>query len=249
MRHRLAFIVGAGLLLGFIPTAPKAGEAKKHGFLHRSHKDGESESNYTLFVPHGYNGDKTYPLIVFLHGAGERGDDGNASAKVGLGPAIKKYKGGEKSFPFFAIFPQCRPNNNWGAKGADAQTALAILADVQKKYKIDDKCIYLTGLSLGGFGTWSLAAALPEKWAAIAPICGGGNPKAADKIKDIPCWCFHGADDKVVNVKKSREMIDALKAAGGQPKYTEYPGVDHNSWDHAYGNAELYAWLLSHKLK
>ena len=102
---------------------------------------------------------------------------------------------------------------------------------------------------MGGFGTWSLAARYPEKWAAIVPICGGGDPKEADKIKDIPCWCFHGDADTAVKVESSRKMIAALKEAGGKPKYDEYAGVGHNSWDKAYGTKELYEWLLMQKLK
>ncbi|MCS7047499.1 MAG: prolyl oligopeptidase family serine peptidase, partial [Gemmataceae bacterium] len=189
------------------------------------------------------------PLILFLHGAGERGDDGQLPVMQGIANGGIKFKNGEKKFPFFVIFPQCRKNGNWKAGGPDANRALAILAEVQKEYKIDDKRLYLTGLSMGGFGTWSLAAAYPDKWAAIAPICGGGDPATADKIKHIPCWCFHGDQDKAVHVKLSREMIDALKKAGGNPRYTEFPYVGHNSWDPAYATAELYAWFLSHKLK
>ena len=102
---------------------------------------------------------------------------------------------------------------------------------------------------MGGFGTWSFAAAYPDKWAAIVPICGGGNPSAAEKIKHIPCWCFHGDADTSVPVKRSRDMIEALRKAGAEPKYTEYPNVGHNSWDRAYATKELYTWLLEQKLK
>jgi predicted peptidase len=100
---------------------------------------------------------------------------------------------------------------------------------------------------MGGFGTWSLAAAQPDMWAAIVPICGGGSPADAEKIKNIPCWCFHGDADTSVPVQRSRDMIEALKKAGAEPKYTEYPKVGHNSWDKAYGTEELYHWLLEHK--
>ena len=126
---------------------------------------------------------------------------------------------------------------------------MAILDQVCKDYKVDRKRIYLTGLSMGGFGTWSLATAYPERWAAMVPICGGGNPAQAAKIKDIPCWCFHGDADATVSVENSRKMIKALKDAGGDPKYTEYPGVNHNSWDRAYATAELWEWLAKQSLK
>jgi predicted peptidase len=102
---------------------------------------------------------------------------------------------------------------------------------------------------MGGYGTWSIAAAHPDRWAAIAPVCGGGDPKDADKIKDLPCWCFHGDEDGAVKVERSREMIAALEKAGGHPRYSEYKWVGHDSWDPAYATNELYAWLLKQSKK
>jgi predicted peptidase len=232
-------------MLGFTMARTRAAD-KEHGFLHAVHKDADGkEAKYMVFVPESYKGDKPFPLILFLHGAGETGDDGEKQSKVGIGPAIRKH---EKTFGFITVMPQSQ-KRTWGADTEDGKRALAILEEVDKKYKVDDKRVYLTGLSMGGFGTWSMAAKYPEKWAAIAPICGGGNVNAASKIKDIPCWCFHGGTDNVVLPKRSQDMIAALKAAGGDPKYTEYPGVGHNSWDKAYGTAELYEWFSKHKLK
>ncbi len=238
----LALLLAGGTWLAMARAVDK----EDRGFLDRIHKDKDGkEAKYVLFVPHDYKGDKPAPLILFLHGSGETGTDGQKPVKQGIGNAIKKQ---EKTFPFIVIFPQSQ-KRTWQADSADAQRALDILAEVQKKYKVDPKRIYLTGLSMGGYGTWSLAAKYPDRWAAIVPICGGGNPADAAKIKDIPCWCFHGDADKAVKVEKSREMIDALKAAGGKPKYTEYPKVGHNSWDKAYGTKELYEWLLNQQLK
>jgi predicted peptidase len=235
-----------GGLLWLGATHARAADKGEHGFLNRVHKDpGGEEAKYVLFIPHDYKGDKPYPIILFLHGAGETGTDGQKQARVGLGSAVRKK---EKTFPFIVVFPQSQ-KRTWQANSGDGQRALAILAEVQKEYKVDPKRVYLTGLSMGGFGTWSMAAAYPDRWAAIVPICGGGNPSQADKIKDIPCWCFHGDADKAVPVDRSRKMIEALKAAGGSPKYTEYPGVGHNSWDKAYGTAELYDWLLMRELQ
>jgi len=154
----------------------------------------------------------------------------------------------KEDFSFIAVFPQSQ-KRTWKADSDDAKRALAILDEVQKSYKVDAKRIYLTGLSMGGFGTWSLAAAFPERWAAIAPICGGGNPSTAEKIKNVPCWCFHGDADKAVKVEQSRSMIEALKKAGASPRYTEYEGVGHNSWDRAYGTAELYEWFLDAQIE
>jgi predicted peptidase len=164
---------------------------------------------------------------------------------VGIGPAIQKH---EKDFPFLVVIPQSQ-KRTWQAGSADADRALAILDEVAKEYKVDPQRVYLTGLSMGGFGTWSLAAKDPGRWAAIAPICGGGNPNDAAKIKDLPCWCFHGGADPVVPPSRSRVMMKALWDAGGHPNYTEYPGVGHNSWDKAYATADLYEWLLAQRRK
>ena len=221
-----------------------AGE-EKTGFIHKVHKGKDGDAKYVVFVPPSYKADKDYPVILFLHGAGSTGDDGEKQVKGGLAKAIRDKK---QDFPFIVVFPQAH-QKGWGAKGESAKRALAILDEVMKDYKTDKKRVYLTGLSMGGFGTWSLAAAYPERWAAIAPICGGGDPKTAAKIKDIPCWCFHGDADPTVKVERSREMIKALKDAGGSPRYDEYPGVNHNSWDKAYATAELYTWFLKHATK
>jgi predicted peptidase len=231
--------------LGFAPDQPT-------GFLNKVYKNADgTESKYVLFIPHDYTGAKETPLILFLHGSGESGKDGLLQAGQGIGNAIKKQ---EKTFPFIVVFPQANELKSavvprWHAESKDGKRALSILDETVKAYKVDEKRIYLSGLSMGGYGTWNIAAAHPEKWAAIVPICGGGNPKDAEKIKDIPCWCFHGDKDTAVKVEKSREMIEALKAVGGKPKYTEYPGVGHNSWDEAYGTKELFTWLLEQKRK
>ena len=240
----LSFAVS--LTLGYTGTLRPQENGLRYGFITEVWVAPNGDKvPFDLFVPHHYTGKELFPLILFLHGAGEREGGKQKPVDVGLGPAIRKY--GEKDFPFFVLFPRCRANRNWMADGDDAQRAMAILEFVQNKYKIDERRIYLTGLSLGGFGTWSLAARYPDKWAAIVPICGGGNPEWAEKIKHIPVWCFHGDQDKAVRVELSRRMIEALKAAGASPRYTEYPGVGHNCWDLAYNTKELYAWLLSQK--
>jgi len=225
-------------------TAMQAGDAKT-GFVNKIYKDGDANIKYVVFVPKSYDGKKEFPVILFLHGAGETGSDGEKQVKVGLGKAIKDKK---EDFPFIAVFPQSQ-KRTWGAASSDGKRAIAILDEVQKDYKTDKKRVYLTGLSMGGYGTWSLATAHPTRWAAIAPICGGGDPKSAEKIKDIPCWCFHGDADTAVKVERSREMIKALKDAGGSPRYDEYAGVGHNSWDRAYATAELYPWFFKHSTK
>lgn len=223
----------------------------KHGFVKKEHKhpDGTT-SPYVVFVPHAYDGTREYPVILFLHGSGETKGGKKEPVEVGIGPAIKKQA---KEFAAIVVIPQSE-KRTWRADSDDGKRALRILDEVMKEYKIDAKRQYLTGLSMGGFGTWSIAAAHPDRWAAIAPICGGaGNAeqaeKVAAKIKDVPCWCFHGDADDRVPVEMSQTIIAALKKAGGKPRYTEYPKVGHDSWTPAYAEKELFPWMLSQQKK
>jgi predicted peptidase len=231
-------------LLGLTSTSLEAGDAKT-GFVNKTYKDGDANIKYVVFVPKTYDGTKEFPVILFLHGAGETGTDGEKQVKVGLGKAIRDKK---QDFPFIAIFPQSQ-KGGWKADSAEGKRAVAILDEVLKEYKTDKKRVYLTGLSMGGSGTWSLAAAHPERWAAIAPICGSADLKTAEKIKDVPCWSFCGDKDNPKLVENNRSMAKALKAAGSSARYEEYPGVGHNSWDRAYATAELYTWFLKHERK
>jgi predicted peptidase len=241
---RLSFLAVGGFWCASLAFA-EADEKKggKHGFVERVYNGSGGEMKYFVYVPHDYKkGSKPYPVILFLHGRGGSVGDVSHLTSRGLAAAIKKH---EKSFGFIGVFPQTKKKGNiWLTNSPENQQVMQVLAEVQKNYTVDPKRIYLTGLSSGGFGTWHLAVEHPEKWAAIVPICGGGDPSQAKRIKHIPCWCFHGAADKTVPVDLSRKMIGALKSAGGSPKYTEYPGVDHNCWDKAYATAELYDWLL-----
>jgi predicted peptidase len=244
----LSYWIAAGVLLAVGVTASHADDAPKgkgKGFVEKTFKGDDGESKYVVFVPHDYKPGKASPIILFLHGAGETEGGKKMPVDVGIATHIKTV---EKSFPFFVVIPQSK-KRTWQADSPDGKRAMAMLEATEKEYGTDPKRVYLTGLSMGGFGTWSLAAKHPERWAAIAPICGGGDAKSAAKIKDVPCWCFHGDADNVVVPKRSQDMIEALKKAGGKPKYTEYAGVGHNSWDKAYGTKELYDWLLEHKLK
>jgi predicted peptidase len=240
--RRCVFIVVGLVLLGVFPAG--AGQQER-GFIHRVYKGPEGEGKYVVFVPHDYKGDKAYPLILFLHGAGSTGNDGQKQIMSGLAPAIKKQ---EKTFPFIVVFPQSQMKT-WKAESTDGKRALSILAEVQKGYKVDDKRIYLTGLSMGGSGTWSFAAAHPEKWAAMVPLCGRADLANASKIKDVPTWCFIGDQDKKDLVENNREMIKALKAVGSSARYEEYAGVGHNCWDRAYATQELFDWLLKQARK
>lgn len=236
------------LLATLLIVAPAAA-GQKTGFQTKTFKNADgSESPYVVFVPHDYDGSKAYPVILFLHGSGESKGGKKMPAEVGLGPYIKAH---EQAFGYIAVIPQAESKTpvreRWCAGSPDAERALKMLDAVLAEYKTDPRRVYLTGLSMGGYGTWSLAAAHPDKWAAIVPICGGGHPEDAAKIKDLPCWVFHGDKDPAVKVELSREMVAALKAAGGHPKYTEFPGVGHISWDRAYATPELWTWLAEQK--
>lgn len=241
--RRTALLAALSLILT-IPLA--AAEKSQTGFVTKQFKNADgSISPYVVYVPQNYDASKQSPIILFLHGSGETKGGAKQPKDVGIGPAIQKR---EKSFPFIVVIPQSE-QRTWKADSDDGKRALAMLDATIKEYNADPKRVYLTGLSMGGFGTWGMAVAHPERWAAIVPICGRGNVEKADVIKDLPCWAFHGDKDTAVNVSGSRDMIAALKKAGGNPKYTEYPGVGHNSWDNAYGTNELYKWLLEQTKK
>jgi predicted peptidase len=198
----------------------------------------EVQMGYLLFLPQEYDQQDSWPLLVFLHGAGERGSDLDLVKKHGP-PKIVESK---KDFPFVVLSPQCGGREWWRL-----EPLKALIDKTASQYKIDQDRIYVTGLSMGGFGTWALASAYPHKFAAIAPICGGGDPKQAERIKHLPVWAFHGAKDEVVPSERSQEMVDALKAAGGNVRLTIYPDAGHDSWTESYDNPELYSWLLQHK--
>jgi predicted peptidase len=211
-------------------------------------------ADYLLFLPKGYEpgADKRWPLILFLHGAGERGT--NVWQVDIHGPT--KYIAEHPDFPFILVSPQCPANDVWSN-----EVLLGLLDEVSGRYKVDPQRVYLTGLSMGGYGTWSLALAHPERFAAAAPICGGGEvlrvllaqhgfalAKTRDALKGLPVWAFHGGKDTVVPPGESERMVQALKTFGaGEVKLTVYPEATHNSWAQTYSNPDFYQWLLEHK--
>ena len=197
--------------------------------------------NYLLYLPDGYGQTKQrWPLIMFLHGAGERGSDLN-KVRVHGPPKIVENR---KDFPFIVVSPQCPEDDWWTGK---VEVLINLLDDIVARYNVDTERIYLTGLSMGGFGTWSLASEYPERFAAIAPICGGGNRIMALRLRDMPVWVFHGAKDKVVPLKESEEMVNAIRSRGGNVKLTVYPDAGHDSWTETYNNQQLYDWFLQHR--
>lgn len=204
--------------------------------------------DYLLFLPKDYEAkaSKKWPLILFLHGAGERGTN---VAKVAAHGPLKILKH-QPDFPFLVVSPQCPSGERWSN-----EDLLALLDGVIEDYNVDTKRIYLTGLSMGGFGTWSLGLAHPNRFAAIAPICGGGDvlailladPKKARALKSLPVWAFHGAKDEVVKSVESERMVEALKKVGNAAKLTIYPEANHDSWTVTYNNPALYDWFLEHE--
>jgi predicted peptidase len=196
------------------------------------------EFEYLLYVPKDYGKeDKKWPTIVFLHGMGERGDDLNRVKEHGP-PKILE---GRDDFEFIVISPQCPRDRYWRTEDLSK-----FLSGMEEEHAIDKDRIYLTGLSMGGFGTWKWAGEEPERFAAIAPICGGGEPITARRLREVPIWVFHGAKDRTVPLERSQQMVDAIKERGGEPKFTIYPEAGHDSWTETYENPELYSWFLSH---
>lgn len=197
--------------------------------------------NYLLYFPESYYSEsKTrWPLLVFLHGAGERGDDLTLVKKHGPPNLIAR----GKKFPCVVVSPQC-PHDTWW----DLPALEALITALTHRHRVDPQRIYLTGLSMGGYAVWNLAERAPFRYAAIAPICGGGHPKHADRLRDLPIWAFHGNRDPVVPVTATTNMISALRAAGGSPRCTIYPHARHNAWSAAYRKTELFDWLLSQHL-
>lgn len=206
-------------------------------------------ANYLLFLPQAYSAKdkKLWPMILFLHGAGERGTNVN-QVKVHGPPKIVKNR---PDFPFILVSPQCPDGETWSD-----DVLLALLEEVQSRHRVDPARVYLTGLSMGGYGTWSLGLRYPERFAAIAPICGGGDPigvflssrEKAAALKTLPVWAFHGAKDPVVKLEESERMINALKKTGAQEvELTVYPEASHDSWTATYNNPKLYDWFLKHQ--
>lgn len=230
------------------------------------HVDGKSAAGnatmrYLLFTPKDYKSDgKKWPLMLFLHGLGECSNDDLSRVKI-HGPP--HFVDDRPDFPFVVVSPQLPPPPGYkegiaytseqifalAGKAWKSEELIQLVDHVTAKMNIDRKRVYVTGLSMGGFGTWRLVAAHPDRFAAAVPICGGGDPeKMPAALSRVPIWAFHGAKDAVVPVEYSRKMVDAVKRAGGDVKLTEYPDVQHDSWKATYDNQQVYDWLLAHRL-
>ncbi len=216
---------------------------------------GKDSLPYRLLKPVNPGALDKFPLFIFLHGAGERGNDNEAQIKHIRDLVLdSKYRG---KYPCYVVAPQCPKGEWWAGHSKDGvmlteptmpmKLLIELIDKVSTEFPIDKDRIYISGVSMGGFGTWYLLARYPSKFAAAVPVCGGGDPKSAPRIKNIPVWAFHGALDEVVPPKRSRQMISALQGEGGKPGYTEYPDVAHNSWVQAYQEPHLFPWLFEQK--
>lgn len=256
------------LVLGvlFVALAPAARAQPLHGFVEKqvTYTGGEYDEEvfkYRLRTPSKVEKGKTYPLILFLHGAGERGDDNRAQMRHF--PELWRRAEFAKKFDAFVVAPQCRKGKKWVEipwsttrstplpKEPSDQMAVALLAleKTLKEHPVDRRRLYLTGLSMGGYGSWYLAARHPERFAAVGPICGGGPEAQAAKLVGLPLWAWHGDEDRAVPVERSRKMIAAIRKAGGKPKYTELAGVGHGSWVQAYHPDALLPWMFRQRRK
>jgi predicted peptidase len=197
-------------------------------------------ANYLLYLPKDYNeSQKNFPLVLFLHGAGERGTDIEKVKTHGLPKLINQ----GKDFPFIVVSPQCPDDIFW-----NVDILIKLLDEIESNYRVDKNKIYVTGLSMGGHGTWELALRQPNRFAAIAPVCGWTDTSRACSIAHLPIWVFHGAKDVVVPVTASEQMVDKLKSCGSNVKLTIYPEANHDSWTETYNNEELYKWFLEQSL-
>ena len=235
------------------------------GFLDRSIQVHGHLYPYSVYVPRMWTPERHWPVILFLHGSGERGTDGLRATQIGIGSAIRS---DPSQVPAIVVFPQAPPGTRW--LGEPAEAAMAALEATEREFGTDRERTYLTGLSMGGYGVWHLALAHPGRFAALVPVCGGllphettnavqrspltmnsENPYAlvANVVGSTPVWIFHGDADPIVPVEESRQMTGALQQISKNVRYTEYAGVGHNSWERAYRQPDLWQWLFEQTLK
>ena len=236
---RLTLSMLTALLLVAVSVAqtPEAGKQ-----IEQQLKIGDQEVGYLLFLPKSYDASESqirWPLMVFLHGAGERGADLSLVKKHGP-PKIVESK---TDFPFIVVSPQCPKGTYW-----NVEHVKQVIDKVRDSFNVDKERVSVSGLSMGGFGSWSIAAKYPDDFAAVAPICGGGKPGTAAELLHIPIWAFHGDADKVVPISGSTKIVDAINQLGGSKVILSiYEGVGHDSWTQTYDNPMLYDWLLSQR--
>jgi predicted peptidase len=255
-------LASMSLVLAFAAALPAALPAQTTtGFLDRTVTVGTLRVQYQVYVPLTYDGHRKLPVILFMHGSGERGSDGLKQTQVGMPSQIRWHR---DWFDAIVVMPQCPDDSVF--RGVVAQAAFATLEKSVKEFHGDRDRLYVTGLSMGGYGVWQQLLDHPNVFAAAVTVSGGLTPSAdmanlfvdtkgnepfgyvAQQAKELPVWIFHGAQDDVVPVTQDRALVDSLRAAGSSPRYTEYPDVGHGAWDKAYGDEELWKWLFAQRL-
>jgi predicted peptidase len=235
------------LILALLITAmPSMAQNTVDGFIERVHKSETHTMPYRIFIPKGYDPAKKYPLVLWLHGAGSVGSDNKKqiSQASTLGTHTWTRTEVQTRNPAFVFAPQCPSGKSWNTPG-ELDAVLEILAALQKEFSIDPQRLYIAGQSMGGYGTWELIARKPNLFAAAIPLCGGGRVLDAPLLVKIPIWAFHGEADRTVSVWESRKMIEAIKKAGGSPRYTEYPRVGHEVWERTFKEPGLIDWVFA----
>ena len=219
---------------------------------------GDNSLLYEIHIPENMDTNKKYPLVVFFHGSEERGMDNKKQLIFGVREILAYSK--QNDAPAIIIAPQLPENQQWVNSPWDTDVhimprepslsmklTIDLIKDTMSNQPVDTKRIYVTGLSMGGFGTWDILQRMPQLFAAGIPVCGGGDMNQAEKLKNIPIWAFHGDNDEVVKTKLSRDMIAAIKEVGGKSQYTEYKNVGHNSWTQTYSDKNVLKWLFLQK--
>ncbi len=247
-RREFCLAIGAGAL-----SLERVIGSQSPLFVAKTYQNRRQETMpYRLFIPGRRDGRGSYPLVLWLHGSAGRGTDNLKQISGGntSGSQIWTSTENQSKHPCFVVAPQCPENESW-ADGEKVEPTkqlglvVELLGHLQRMYRIDHGRLYVAGQSMGGFGTWSIITQSPEMFAAAIPICGGGDQSQAGKLVKMPIWAFHGEKDEAVRVERSRKMIDALKRAGGTPKYTEYEGAGHVIWDRVFSEPELLPWIFA----
>ncbi len=230
--------------IGVWLNRPRPGMQVAQQFLagKRSGTDTGTPIDYLLYLPPEYDASAKWPLVVFLHGAGDRGEDLERVRRAGLPRVIEQDR--RRHWGFLLLSPQCPKESNW-----DPERVVELVEHVSSDFSVDRDRVYLTGYSMGGYGTWATACHDPDRFSAIVPLSGAGDVQQAERLKKLPIWAFHGEKDNVVPIDGDRAMVDAVRKAGGDVTFTVYRGAGHGICDMTYGNDRIYEWLLAQRRK